>query len=529
MGIAQTIRGTPACMERALASKPAQTRRLSALAVVCSLAAAKLLIQLLAAHNYGYFRDELYFLDCSRRLAWGYVDFPPFVAGMAALSRALFGDSLIAVRLFPAISGAAKVLLVGLMARELGGNRFAQGLAALSALVAPAYLGSDHLLTMNTFEQLFWAAGAYLLIHIIKTGNPHWWLVFGVVAGLGLENKYSMVFFGFGIAVGLLLTRQRRVFLGPWVWLGALAALIIILPNLIWQFHHGLPTFEWLLNHAHASSNVPLTPLEFLGEQILALNPLALPIWAGGLWFYLHARRGEPYRLLGWAYLAILALMLILRARVYYLFPAYPMLLAGGAVFIEKWMNRSRGPWLKPAYAALLLPTGAVLAPSLLPILPVKTYIRYASTFNLDPPKIENRKLGMLPQLYADMFGWREMTSAVARQYQILPSNQRAATAIFAKDYGEAAALDWFGRDYGLPVAISPDLNYYDWGPRNYTGKSIILLGHNPLLERECSTVQQVGSVQNIFAMPRENFPLLLCRNLKQPLANLWPQLKDWQ
>ena len=510
-------------------NSPEKGSRASSMTLVFCLAGVKLLIQLAAAHNYGYFRDELYFIDCSKHLDWGYVDMPPLIALITWLSRSLFGDSLTAIHVLPALAGAAKVILAGLIARELGGSRFAQGLAALAVLVAPVYLGADHLLTMNAFEPLFWTGCAYLLIRAIKTGNPEFWLWFGVVAGLGLENKYSMLFFGFGVAVGLLLTRQRKLFAGRWIWLGALVALAIFLPNLIWEIHRGFPTFVWLHNHRLAASNVRLTPLQFMGEEILGLQPLTAPIWIGGLWYTLGTREGEPYRALGWTYLVILALFLALGARVYYLFPVYPMLFGAGAVWMEQIFRRTRQAWLKPAYVTALVLGGAALAPSLLPILPVKMYIRYADTFDLGPPRIENRKLGVLPQLYADTFGWKEMAAETARVYNALPSPQRKQTAILASNYGEAAAIDFFGPKYGLPEAICPQQNYYYWGPGNYTGESIILLGPNPKIEQECTTVEPVGFVSNEYSMPGEHFPILLCGGLKHSLKSIWPSLRKWQ
>jgi dolichyl-phosphate-mannose-protein mannosyltransferase len=501
----------------------------SAGAIIIAIAAAKFLLQMVAAHHYGYFRDELYFVDISRHLDWGYLDFPPLIAFVTWLSRAVLGESLPALRFFPALAGAIKVLLAGLIARELGGGRFAQALAALAVVVAPAYLGADHLLTMNAFEQVLLTGCAYALIRAIRDDDPRAWVLFGVLAGLGLENKYSMFFFGFGVLVGLLLTRERRLLLNRRLWLGALAAFVIFLPNLLWEIHRGFPSLQWLRYHRVAGPTVPLTPVEFMAEQILDLNPLACPIWMAGLWYYLGAPEGKPYRVLGWTYLVALTCLLVLRGRVYYLFPAYPMLFGSGAVVIEKILDKFRWAWAKPAYLTALVLGGAFLAPFALPVLPVQTYIRYSETLDLDPPDIETRKLGKLPQLYADMFGWEEMTAAVARAYSSLPPERRSETAIFANDYGEGGALDFFGPKYGLPRVICPHLTYFDWGPRDYTGASIILVGHNSDLESECMTSREVGTVRNDYSMPYENVPIVLCTGLKRPLKEVWPALRDWK
>jgi hypothetical protein len=305
--------------------------------------------------------------------------------------------------------------------------------------------------------------------------------------------------------------------------------LVIFLPNLLWEIRRGLPTLQWLRYHRVAGSTVPLTPLEFMAEQILDLHPLAAPIWMAGLWYYLGAREGKPYRVLGWTYLVVLACLLLLRGRVYYLFPVYPMLFGSGGVAIEKALKRPRWAWARPAYLTALVLSGAFLAPFALPVLPVETYIRYAAALDLDPPDIEERKLGKLPQLYADMFGWEEMTAAVARTYDSLPPEQRTITAVFANNYGEASAIDFFGSKYGLPQAICPHQTYFDWGPRDYTGASIILVGHNSSLESECTTSQEVGRVRDDYSMPYENVPIVLCTGLKRPLKEVWPSLRSWK
>ena len=497
--------------------------------LVGTVATAKFLLQVFAAHNYGYFRDELYFLDLGRHLTWGYLDLPPVVAAIAAFERAVFGTSLTAIRLLPALAGAVKVVLAGLIARELGGRRFAQGLAALAVLVAPGFLGADHMLTMNAFEPIFWTGCAYALIRIIKTGSPRAWICFGVLAGLGLENKYTTFFFGFGILFGLLLSSERRLLLNRWFWLAALIAFVIFLPNLLWQVHHHFVSLTWLRYHRVASDNVPLTTVPFVAEQVLEMQPLALPIWLAGLWFYVATREGQSYRALGWAYLVVLSMLLLMHGRVYYLFPAYPMLFGSGSVLVERVFDRPRRAWAKPVYVTLLLLGAAFLAPFALPVLPVEAYMRYSDALDVDPPDIEQRKLGRLPQLYSDMFGWKEMTAAVAKAYNDLPASQRSQTAIFANDYGEAAAIAFFGPGYGLPHAISPHQEYFYWGPGDYTGASVLLMGRNPRLESECTKEKQVGVVQHDYSMPYENFPIMLCTGLKRPLKEIWPDLRKWE
>ena len=318
----------------------------TATALVLCVTAAKFLVHLYAGRHYGYFVDELYFLACSRHLDWGYVDQPPLIAVITWLARSLLGDSLPAIRFLPAVAGAAEVALTALIARELGGKRFAQGLAALAALVAPGILIVDGMLTMNAFEPLFWMGCAYLFIRIVKTGDQKLWVWFGILSGVGLENKYSMLVFGAGIVVGLVLTPERRSLARPWIWVGGAIAFLIFLPNVLWNIHRHFPFLELRANLQRSGRDVPLGPLAFFAQEILALLPLSLPIWLAGLWFYFFSKLGKPFRALGWAWVFTAAVIVTLSPRVYYLFPAFPILFAGGSVMWEAWLAQPRHQWL---------------------------------------------------------------------------------------------------------------------------------------------------------------------------------------
>ncbi len=255
----------------------------------------------------------------------------------------VFGDSLPAIRLLPAIAGAAEVALAALIARELGGRRFAQGLAALATLAAPGVLGTDAFLSMNAFEPLFWLGCAWLLLRIVNTGNEKLWIWFGILAGFGLENKYSMGMFGAGIVFGLLMTSQRRLFRSPWLWTAGVIALLIFLPNLLWNVQHHFPFLELQANIRRSGRDVALSPLTFFGEEFGSMGPVALPLWLAGLWYY-FSPPGKPFRALGWAWIFAAAVIVTLSPRVYYLFPAFPLLFAGGAVACEAWLDRPRSP-----------------------------------------------------------------------------------------------------------------------------------------------------------------------------------------
>ena len=517
----------------AAALRPAETPKpwiVSAGAVVAGIAAIKLVLHLYAGRHYGYFVDELYYLACADHLAWGYVDQPPLVALIAKIVRLTLGDSLPAIHLLPALAGTAKVVLTALMARELGGRRFAQGLAALAVLVAPGYLALDNWLSMNPFEPLFWMGCAYVAIRLIRTRNPRLWVVFGLLAGIGLENKHSMVIFGFGAIAGLMLTPERRLLRTRWLWAGGAVALLIFLPNLWWNIQHHFPFLELQANIRREGRNIPLPPWAFVWQEMWTMLLLNVPIWLAGLWHLFFRREGKPFRSLAWAWLITAAAIMTLNPRVYYLYPAFPVLLAGGSVAWEAWLAGARVRWIKPVYCGLMVLIGAAVAPTVAPLLPAETYIRYAAALHIQQPRIETFKLGPLPQLFADQFGWEEMAATVASVYNGLPPEVRPKTAIFGQNYGQAGAVDLFGAKYGLPKAISGHQSYWYWGPRDYTGESMIVMNdRREVLEREFDFVEKVARVEHPYSMPYEHFDVFYCRGLKTPLKELWPKVKNWR
>ncbi len=514
------------------AAGAARSRALSGgLTLIAIAALAKLALHLatVGLFGYGYFVDELYFLACARHLAWGFVDMPPLFPAVVALVHAGLGDSLLAVRLLPALAGAALVLMTGLMARDLGGGRFAQGIAALAVVVAPIWMLLHSIDTMNALEQLSWTGGAWILLRIVRDDRPRLWLAFGAVAGLGLLDKHSMAFFGAAVAAALLLTPERKALSSPWLWLGAALAALLFLPNLVWLVQHHFPHFEMLANIKRSGRDVQLGPLRFMAEQVTILNPLTLPLWLGGLAWLLAGREGRRYRVLGITYLAVIAEMLLFDGRPYYPAPAYPMLLAAGGVAAERWLAARGWRGAKTAYAAALALSGALLAPLFVPLLPPETLIRYSRAIGLSQPRIENHRLGPLPQLMADRFGWQEMAEEVARVYRALPPADRAKAAIFGQNYGQAGAIDLFGPALGLPPAISGHLSYFLWGPRGYTGEVMIVLDDKrETLERLFRSVELAGHVFHPYSMPYQHFDVFVCRGPRQSMAALWPRVKNY-
>lgn len=474
--------------------------------------------------RYGWFRDELYYIACGERLAFGYVDHPPLIALIARLARTLFGESILAARLPSVLAGAAVILLAGRLVRELGGGRFAQALAALCVVVAPVYLFVFHTLSMNSFDVLFWTLGALVVARILNTGNPRLWLLFGLVCGLGLENKHSLLFFGFGVFAGLLLTPERKQFREPWIWIGGAVAVLLFLPHLFWQMQHGWPTAEFVRN-ATAHKNVALSPLAFFVEQVMQMHPLTFPIWLAGLVWLFRSTRSR-YRVLGWTYVAAFLVLISQNSKAYYLAPAYPPLFAAGAVAIETWTHRWR---FRPLLPILLLLGGAATAPLTLPLLPVESFSRYVRALGIGMSAGERHEMGTLPQHYADMHGWEEMVAEVARVYQSLPEDERSKAGIYAQNYGEAGAVDLLGRKYSLPKASSGHNNYFLWGPQG-SGDVLIIIGGDPEDHRQAfRDVQQAGEIRCGLCMPYENDqPVWIARGLKAPIELIWPMTKHF-
>jgi Dolichyl-phosphate-mannose-protein mannosyltransferase len=496
------------------------------------------LLHMWTATRYGYFRDALYYLACSEHMDWGYVDQPPLIVWIAWISRHTLGTSLRALIFWPALAGAGRILLTASFARELRARRFGTALAAALAAVSGVWFVIDHQFAMNAFEALFWTGCAFVLLRVIKTENLKLWIAFGAIAGLGLENKYSIGVFAFALLAGLLLTSERKLLFTPWILAGGAVALLIFLPNLLWNIHHHWPFLELMHNIRASGRDVILPPLAFLWQQILIMSPPSFPFWFGGLLWYLLAREAKPYRGLGWAFVITIGFFLMAHGKNYYSAPAYPMVLAAGAVATERLLN-AKGFEARPllrrgleTVAVIWVISGALpLLPVVLPILPVKSYLKYQERLPIEVPRSEHGHMGAsLPQHFADEFGWQEMVFEVARVYYALPKGEREKTAIYASNYGEAGAIDFFGEQYGLPKAICPHQTYFLWGPRNYTGEIMILVGsaHIEDAKRHFESVEPVATLDNPYAIPSENRSILLGRGLKTDLRTLWPELKSW-
>ena len=500
------------------------------LAVVALIVFLRLLLHLLTANRYGIFRDEMYYIACSRHLDWGYVDMPPFIPLMTRLLTAIFGTSLFVIRLIPAIAGCGAIALTGYQAYQLGGRRFGMALAALAMAVSPVFVINGHLLGTNDFEALFWMGCASVVIRIIQTGNQKLWLWFGVLAGLGMQNKYSMAVFGLGIVVGLLLTPERKAFAHMWIWIAGAIALLIFLPNLMWNVQRDWPFFQLMHNIRTSGRDVALKPIPFLLQQALMVNPFAFPLWVAGLGWLFFGREGRRYRALGWAFVVTFGLFMTQHAKDYYVAPAYPMLFAAGSVCWEAWIERTQRSWLKPAFVLVLLVPLLVFMPLVAPVVSPERFVAFIRAIHFTPPVSEHsHRRSPLPQYYSDELGWEAMVAEVARVYHSLPPDVQAKTAIKARNFGEAGAIDYFGPKYGLPPAICFHQNYWYWGIHGYTGESIIVVneGRNgEHLKQISDYAEKVGHFEYPYAL--ENFDIWYARGLKVNLHDIWEHEKDW-
>jgi len=457
----------------------------------------------------------------ARHLDWGYVDSAPLIAVYAKIAL-LMGGSLAALRILPALAGTALVALTIFLARELGGGRYAQFLAGLAVLIAPGFLLIDSLLTMNAFEPLFWMGCVLVVARIIRTGDSRLWIWFGVLAGLGLENKHSTLFFGFSIVVALLLTPYRREFVKPWIWIAGAIAFALFAPNLIWQAVHHFPTLEDLENVRREGKNVILGPLAFTKQQIISMHPILFPLWIAGLIGFLRDRR---WRIFGLTFVVFFALMIAAHAKDYYVFPIYPMMFAGGAIAIEQWIRATA--W-RVGVAAIMIIAAVPTTPLSTWMLSPDRYLAYEQALGFKPQKAEVHHEGLLPQPMGDQFGWPEMARQVAAIYDSLPPADRAMTGIWAGNYGEAGAINEFGPALGLPTAYSRHQNHWYWGPPPVSYRDFIVLQWSrDDVKDNCDSFQTFPRYVR-YGMGEENVPIYLCRGARFDVRKIWLHSHHW-
>jgi hypothetical protein len=507
-----------------MAPPPGNSARRTGLTLVWLLALARVVLHLWTHRGYGIFRDELYYIACGEHLSLGYVDHPPLVGWLAWLVRSTLGDSLLALRFVPALAGGATVLLAGLLCRALGGEQRAQLLSCLAVAMSPVLLSFGFFFSMNVFEPVFWSAAALVLVRIAQAGSPRLWLWFGAIAGVGLLNKHSMLFFGFGVAVACLLTPElRRTLSTRWPWLGLALAFALFSPNLLWEVQNNFATLEFMEN-ARKFKNAALPPSTFLAEQLLEQGPLAAPLWIAGAWFALRPGANPGARPIALAFLALLTLFLITGAKPYYLAAAFPMLFAASAAALE-----ARAPKLTLAASGVVLAGGLLSLPMAIPILSELDYLRYSKALGIAPTPSERHEQAELPQFFADMHGWRELAQDVARAWSKIPAEQRKHCIIYTRNYGQAGAIDLFGPALGLPRAVSGHNSYYLWSsvPQG-TDCALYVGGDQAFHQQSWRRIDALDNSERKWTMPFEHVTLWLLREPRAPMSELLVRWKHF-
>jgi hypothetical protein len=481
--------------------------------LLVALAGVSFAAHMLVARNYGYFRDELYYIADGRHLQAGYVDQPMLMGWLAALLRVTVGDSLVAIHVIPALACALIVVVTGLMARELGGGRVAQLVAGVAALFALDFMATGSIFSMDVLDQLWWALAGLILMRLLRQNAPRLWLLVGSVVAVALLTKLTVLFLCLALVLALLVTPERRHLRTRWPWIAGGIAVVGLLPDLVWNAANSWPTWDFYHHYPGVGSTGPLA---FFVAQIDQMNPIAVPLAGAGLVFYFR-RAGARYRVLGWTFIFAYLVLTLLRTKPYFLAPAYPFLFAAGAVALERFSRRPRMAWIRPAYVALLTVAGIGLAPAVMPILSPSTFAR---------------TYGAFPQVLGDRFGWDSLTRTVEQVYAGLTPAQRAQACVLTSNYGEAGALGQLGAPGRLPPIISGHNNYYLWGPGRCTGQVLILVGYSLAEVQRASVHVEAATVENCqYCVDYEtNLPIVVVSTPSSTnLARLWPSLKHYE
>ena len=500
------------------------------LLILLSISTSVLLYHILtsALSGYGYFIDEFYYIACSKRLAFGYVDHPPLSIVILAFSRWLLGDSIVAVRFFSSLAASATVFVTGCLARRLGGDRYAIVIAALAAFVMPVNLLMGSFYSMNAFEPLIWSAILYCAIVMVQEENPRYFLLIGSLMGVGLEMKHTMVLYGIALVIGMLLTTGRRFIWNKWFVWGLAACALLVIPNLVWQYQHGFPSLEFYKN-AMQNKNIPTGPLAVVFGQIIFANPLPLPLWLIGLGYCFFMKEGRRYRFLGWAYLFLLAAIVLTQSsRPDRIAAIYLFLFAAGAVSIGNIQTPAAKRWIQRSVVAMLFLGGILAAPIFTPLLPPPILAKYLSTlgisFNLENGKVDEP----VPQWLADRLGWHELAMDVSSVYHALPAEEQKNTVIISTNYGEAGALELYGPEFDLPPVFATHNSYHSWGPPpDSVTMFIAVFVERRDLEKKFSSVAEalVHTCQDCTRQQR-SIPIYVARDPNFSMSAEWQHFK---
>ncbi len=497
--------------------------------VVYVIALAGFAVQMWAGLNYGMFRDEFYYIECALHLDWGYVDHPPFSILKLWAWISMFGDSQESIRIIPSILFSLIILLSSFITQSMKGSPFAQVITALAVFSCPQYLGLTGFYSMNAFDLFFWALLFLILVFIINTENRKLWLIFGLIFGFALMNKFTIGVLAISVSAGVYFTHFRKITKDFYYNISTLVAILIFLPFIIWNYANGFPTIEFMRN-ASLYKNTSMGLGEFFLSQIMSMGPVISLIWLGGLGYILLSARMGRYRFFGYIYIITFFTLSVVNSKPYYMAGAYFPLISVGAIAVTSFSAQRLNRNLGYTSVALLLASFVVLSPMAIPVLPPERFIEYSSALGFRPQESEKHEQGELPQHFADRFGWKELTEAVASAYYSLPEDERKFTAIYGQNYGEAGAVTYFGKSKGLPPAISGHNSYWLWGPGNNDIRSLIIIGGERKDHLEAfEEVEEHGRVSSRFSMPYESdLPVYIARKPKLGLKELWNETKHY-
>lgn len=487
--------------------------------VLLALAATVFVLHVATNGQYGFHRDELATVDDARQLEWGYVAYPPFTPFAGRAGMALFGLWLPGIRLLPALAEAIVVFLAGCMARELGGGRWAQVVAAGAVAIGGVSFTSGSLLQYVGFDFLWWVLSAYFVIRLLKSGDVRWWVPIGTAIGLGLMTKYTMGFLVAGIVAGVVLTDARRFLRSPWLWCGAAVAVLVCLPNVIWQMQHQFISLDFLQSIHKRDVSWGRADHFLLNQLWIATQPITVPIWLAGLFYYFVAPQGRRYRMLGWMYVTPLMLFTIAKGRDYYMAPGYPMLIAAGAVWIEEWLrsqSSARTAVVRRVAAWGLVIGGVICIVLLLPIAPPGS--RWWAVAN-----------GIGGDNFNEEIGWPELVGTVASVRDRLPAADRSRLGILSSDVGQAGAITLFGPQYQLPNAITAMNSGWLRGYGDAAPQVVILTGFSAkTANRLFGSCEVAGKVPPPFGIQNYTFSptVFVCRGLRQPWPDFWSHFR---
>ncbi|MDT3695563.1 MAG: glycosyltransferase family 39 protein [Ignavibacterium sp.] len=482
--------------------------------------------------GYGYFIDEFYYIACANNPAFGYVDHPPLAPFLLTIYQFFFGDSLYAIRILPALTVAAAVFFTGILTKEIGGNKFAQLLAACSFAAMPVTVASGGFYSMNAFELLLAVLLLLTIVKIIKSNSVKLWPYAGIVVGFGIMNKHTFVIFIVAVVIALAAGGKWKLLFNKWFAFGIILTALIILPNIIWQIINGFPSLEFYRNIS-LYKNVYTPPLDFIIGQIMQMSPTTVPFWLAGTFYLLFSKRYKDFRFLSILFVGLFLFMMFSgTSRSDRLAFAYPAVFSGGALFFSNITNRFSALWLKYVVIIFLFIGLALALPIILPYFNYETVKEYTEFLGFNT-EIERGKKPPLPQLLADRIGWEEKAKLVITAYNSLSEADKKRTIVAAGNYGKAGAIELYGKDYNLPPAASSHNNYYLWSKNRLDGDILLQIDSPDAysdLNQLFNTVELFpGEFNNEYVSPDENnMVVFICRGPKIPFIEMLERSKNF-